>query len=101
MPERDTEPRDSERVRDSEHTTVIHSDRDGGGGGGMIVALVLLVLLAALLFFLFGGGLGGGDEGDVNVNVDAPELTVPDVEIPDVNVTLPEPAEEGGNDSAQ
>lgn len=89
-----------ERLRDTERTTIIQSDRDRGGSGGVVLAVVAVIVLAVLLFMLFGGGLGrGGDEGDVNVNIDAPEVTVPDIEIPDVNVTLPETADGDGNSS--
>ena len=102
MDERDRD-RPSERVRDSEHTTVIHSDRDRGSGGGILAAIAVLLLVGVLLFFLFRGGLGaGGDEGDVNVNIGAPEVTMPevelpDVETPDVNVSMPETGEAEGN----
>lgn len=85
--------RDPDRVRDTERTTIIHTD-GGGGGGGLLLAVVVLILLAALLFFLFGGGLGrDSDEGDVNVNIDAPavpETQIPAIELPDVNVNVPD-----------
>lgn len=102
MDERDRD-RPSETVRDSEHTTVIHTDRDRGGGGGILAAVAVLLLAAVLLFFLFGGGFGrGGDEGDVNVNIGAPEVTMPQVELPDVdmpevNVAVPETGEAESN----
>lgn len=96
------EDRDTDKVRDTERTTIVHTDSDRGGGSGVLVALLVLVLLAVLLFFLFGGGLsGGGDEGDVNVNIEAPELTVPDIEVPDVNITLPETGGGDGNTANQ
>lgn len=95
------EDRDTDKVRDTERTTIVQTDGDRGGGG-LLVALLVLVLLVVLLFFLFGGGLtGGGEEGDVNVNVEAPELTVPDIEVPDVNITLPETGGGGGNTANQ
>ncbi len=94
------EDRDRESLRETERTTIIQTDGDRGGGSGVIIAIVVLLVLGVLLFLLFGGGLGGGgDEGDVNVNVEAPEITMPDVEVPDVNVTLPEVAEGDGNNS--
>ena len=92
-----TDPdRDRETVRDTERTTtVVHTDGDRGRGGGLIIAVVLIVALLALLFFLFGGGLNrAGDEVGVNVDVDAPELKVPDeikLDVPDkVEVELPD-----------
>lgn len=87
-----------ETDREIDRTTIIQSDGDRGGSSGAIVALVALLVIGVLLFLLFGRGLtGGGDEGDVNVNVAAPEISVPDVELPDVNVTLPESVEAEGN----
>jgi len=89
-----------ERLRETDRTTIIQTDRDRRGGSGALLAIVALLVLGVLLFLLFGGGLGrGGDEGDVNVNIDAPEITMPDVEVPDVNVTLPETGEGDGNSS--
>lgn len=87
------EDREPEKVRDTERTTIIHTDGDRGGGGGILLAVVALILLAALLFFLFGGGNLGrtADEGDVNVNIDAP------IEVPDVNVEVPPIEAPGGN----
>lgn len=86
--------RDPDRTRDTERTTIIHTDGGGGGGGGLLVAVVALILLGVLLFFLFGGGLGrDSDEGDVNVNIDSPD--VPAIEMPNVNVNVPE---SGGDD---
>lgn len=92
------EDRDPDRARDTERTTIIHTDGGGGGGGGLLVAVVALILLAALLFFLFGGGLGrDSDEGDVNVNIDSPE--VPAIEMPNVNVNMPDSPDSGPDDS--
>ncbi len=89
-----------ERLRETDRTTIIQTDRDRRGGNGTLLAIVALLVLGVLLFLLFGGGFGrGGDEGDVNVNIDAPEITMPDVEVPDVNVTLPEAGEGDGNSS--
>ena len=90
------EDRDRDTVRDTERTTIIQSDGDRGGGGGVVLALVALLVLGAVLFLLFGDGLGrGGDEGDVNVNIEAPEI-----DVPDINVTLPETVEGEGDGNA-
>ncbi len=87
--------REPDNVRETErNTTIIHTDSDRSGGGGMLVALVILVLLAALLFYLFSGGFGRtADEGDINVNIEAPDLTVPEVQLPAVDA----PPSDGGN----
>jgi hypothetical protein len=93
--------RDPERViieepapRVERETTVIHTG-DRGGGGGLIAAIVLLIVVAVGAFLLFGGGLEKAtDEIDVNVNVDAPK-----VELPDIDIDAPEPSNPpaGGN----
>lgn len=78
--------RDPEPIRETERTTVVHTDGDRGRGGGVIIAVILLIAVLALLFFLFGGNLNrAADEVGVNVNVDAPK-----VEVPDLNVNLPD-----------
>ena len=78
---------DRERVRDSDRTTIVTSDR-GGRGAGTLVAVLLVIVLLVVLFLLFGDRLRGTAEDvevpqeiDVNVNVEAPELRLPDVEI--------------------
>ena len=87
------EDREPENIRDTERTTIIHTDGDRRGGGGVLLGVVALILLAALLFFLFGGNLGRqAAEGDVNVNIDAP------IDVPDVNVDLaPSEAPDGNS----
>lgn len=85
-----TDPdRDRETVHETHRTTVVDTSGGGRRGGGLAIALVLIVALLALLFFLFGGGLNrAADEVGVDVNVDAPK-----VEVPDVNVKIPEKIE--------
>ncbi|MDT9597884.1 hypothetical protein [Sphingosinicella rhizophila] len=97
--DRDREPVRPEPIRETERTTVIQTDR-GRGGGGIMIAIILLIAVLALLFFLFGGDLtGGADKGDINVNVEAPELKLPDVDlkVPDVDIDVNnEPSENKG-----
>ena len=70
---------DRERVRETDRTTVVTSDGGGRGGSGWIVAVLLLIVVLAVLFFLFGGGLNrAADEVGVNVNVEAPDISLPD-----------------------
>lgn len=75
-------------------TTVVTGD--GGGGGGLIAAVVLLLVVAVLAFLFFSGTFNrAADEVGVNVNVETPEVKLPDI---DVNVPPPasqpsEPAE--------
>ena len=67
-------------------TTVISTD-GGGGSGGTIAAILVLLILAVLAFLYFNGSLGGAaDETNLNVNIDAPNVEVPDK----IEVDLPE-----------
>lgn len=91
------EPREpgheGERVRETERTTIVHSDGGRrGGGAGILTAVLIALLLIVLLFFLFRGGFDGPeDEVGVNVDVDAPELSVPEIQVPDkIEVDVPD-----------
>ena len=66
------------------HTTVVSTGGDRGGGGGTLLAVVLLVAALVVLFLLFGRGLIGGAGDDLNVNVDvkAPDVTLPQADPP-------------------
>ena len=76
-----------------ERETTVISTGDGGGGGA-VVAIVVVLLLGLLAFLYFGGYLGrAADSTDINVNVEAPK-----VEVPDVDINLPPPSQpESGN----
>jgi len=66
-------------------TTIIQTGERRGGGSGVIIAIVLLAILAALAFVYFSGGLRrAAEDVNVNVNVGAPEL-----KLPDINITPP------------
>lgn len=84
-----TDPdRDREPVHETDRTTIVHTG-GRGGGGGVIVAIVAILALLVLLYLFFGGGLNrAADEVGVNVNVDAPKI-----EVPDVNIKIPEKIE--------
>ncbi|HYW17623.1 MAG TPA: hypothetical protein VE891_15900 [Allosphingosinicella sp.] len=100
------EPIARETVRDTERTTIIQTggDRDRGGGG-VILAVVLLLALLALLYFLFSGSFNrAADSVGVNVNVEAPKVDMPNIEMPDkIELKVPEEIEVttdgGGNKS--
>ena len=92
-----TDPdRERETVRDTERTTtVIQTDSDRGGGGGVLLAVLVIIVLLAVLYFVFSGSFNrAADNVGVNVNVEAPKVDMPDVnikvpdkiEIPDVDV---------------
>ena len=57
----------------------------GGGDGGtnvlLIVVVLLLVGLIAWFMFMRGGEGGGEGGGDTEINVEAPEIDVPDVNV--------------------
>mgnify|MGYP004492444787 CR=1 FL=1 len=104
-PDRDREiPR--ETVRDTERTTIIQTD--GGrdrGGGGVILAVVLILALLAVLYFVFSGSFNrAADEVGVNVNVEAPKVDVPSVELPDkIELEVPDKIDvttDGGGNKA-
>ena len=97
---------DRERVeveperRVERETTDINTGESRGGGGGLIAAIVLLLVVVVLLFLFFGGYFErAADEVGVNVNVDAPEVTVPDVEVPEVDIDVTPPSDDGGDGS--
>ena len=79
---------DREHIRETDRTTTVVTDGgDRGGGSGWIIAIIVLIALLALLWFLFGGNLNrAADEVGVNVNVEAPEVKVPD----NVKIEVPE-----------
>lgn len=80
----DEPERPVERPVDRE-TTIIQTGERNGGGGGVVAAIVALFVLGALAFFFFGGYFEkAADEMNVNVNVEAPN-----VELPDINIEPP------------
>jgi hypothetical protein len=83
-PDREREiPR--ETVRDTERTTIIQTGGGGDrGGGGVILAVVLILALLAILYFVFSGSFNrAADSVGVNVNVEAPKVEMPSVDMPD------------------
>jgi len=95
---------DSER--DSERTTIVTSDGDGRGSAAIVlVVVVLIVILLAALFF--GGAFNRGEERELNVDINTPDVnvivpqtqvpvvTVPEVQVPsNVNVNMATPPTE-------
>jgi hypothetical protein len=63
------------------HTTVV-STGGGRGGGGTLLAVLLLVVALVVLFLVFGRGLLDGQDVNVNVGVDAPDVELPKVDPP-------------------
>jgi hypothetical protein len=65
------------------HTTVVSTGGDRGGGGTLL-AVVLLVAALVVLFLLFGRGLlsSAGDDLNVNVDVKAPDVNLPEAPPP-------------------
>jgi hypothetical protein len=90
-PDRDREPvHDTERTT----TTVVQTDGGRGGGGGVLLAVVVILVLLAVLYFVFSGSFNrAADDVGVNVNVEAPKVAVPDVnlKVPDkIEVNVPD-----------
>ena len=65
-----------------ERETTIVTSGGGGSGGGTIVAILVILVVAVLLFLYFGGYLNRNSDGvDLNVNIDAPKVELPDIDI--------------------
>ena len=97
MDERDRVEIEPER-RVERETTVINTG-ERSAGGGLIAAIVLLLVVAVLAFLFFSGSFNqAADEVGVNVNVDAPDVTIPEVEVPDVDIDVT-PSDDGGGNS--
>lgn len=80
------DPRPVER-----ETTIIQTGERGSGGA--IAAIIALVVLGVLAFLFFGGYLQkAADEVNVDVNVAAPEIDLPDVTIETPPAAPAEPA---------
>jgi hypothetical protein len=74
-----SDPRDDDPVR---HETTVISTGERRGGGGAIVAIVVVLILGLAAFLFFGGYMRRvADKTDVNVNVSAPNIQLPDVQI--------------------
>ena len=88
MDERDRVEVEREPPRVERETTVINTG-ERRGGGGALAAVVLLLAVVVILFLFFGGFLqDAADETDINVNVDAPQI-----EVPDINLDVAPPSE--------
>jgi len=75
-----SDPRDDEPTR---HETTVIQTGERRGGGGAIVAIVVVLILGLIAFLFFGGYLRRvADKTDVNVNVAAPNIELPDVQVP-------------------
>lgn len=71
-----------EEDRPVTHETTVINTGGGGGSGGTIVALLVVAVLAIGAFLFFGGYLeSAADDLNVNVNVAAPKIELPDVTI--------------------
>ena len=85
-----TDPdRTPETVRETERTTTVVDTGGDRGGGGLLLAVLVILVLLAVLYFVFSGSFNrAADEVGVNVNVEAPK-----VDVPDVNVKVPDKIE--------
>ena len=90
-----TDPdRERETVRDTERTTTVIQTGGDRGRGGLLLAVILILVLLVVLYFVFSGSFNrAADEVGVNVNVEAPKVAVPDVDlnVPDkIEVKVPD-----------
>ena len=82
-------PGDHEHVTPVQPTTerqVIVTSGGDGGGAGWLIALIVLVVLIIGGIFLYQAVVESADEvsdGELDVNVDAPEDEDPDVVVPE------------------
>jgi len=73
-----------------ERETVVVDTGSRGGGGGAIAAILVILVLGILAFLFFGGYFGhGANKGDVNVN-----LNLPQVNLPPIHVDSPSPPQQ-------
>lgn len=88
---------EQERPVEVERETTVINTGNGGGGGG-IIALVVVLIAAAVIAFLFFNGYfeRAADEVGVNVNVEAPDVKMPDINI-DTGKGDSQPAETPAN----
>lgn len=71
-----------ERPVEVERETTIISTGGDRGSGGVVAAVVVLAVIAVLAFLFFGGYFErAADEVGVNVNVEAPDVKMPDINI--------------------
>jgi len=76
--------------REVERETVVVTGGRGGGGGGAIAGILVILVIAVLAFLYFSGYLQrAADKTDINVNVTAPKI-----ELPDVRIETPPPAQQ-------
>jgi hypothetical protein len=98
-----TDPdRQPETVRDVERTTTVVSTGGDRGGGGALLAVIVIIVLLAVLYFVFNGTFNrAANDVGVNVNVEAPKIDVPDVnlKVPDkIEVKAPDIDVKSGGD---
>lgn len=80
-------------------TVVVDTDRDRGSGGAIAAILVILVI-GVLAFLFFGGYLQkAADETNINLNVGAPKIELPDIRIDNPAPAAPAPAPATTNQS--
>lgn len=75
------------------HETTVINTGERRGGGGTVIAIVLVLILATLAFLYFGGYLQRAAKStNINVNVAAPKI-----DLPDINIERPKSEPPAGN----
>ena len=71
-----------EPERQVTHETTVINTGERRGGGGTVIAVVLVLIVATLAFLYFGGYLQRAAKStNINVNVAAPKIDMPDLHI--------------------
>ena len=84
-----------------ERETVVVNSGSRGGGGAIVAVLVVLVL-AVLAFLFFGGYLGSASKkGDINVNVDLPQVNLPPIHVDNPAPAQPQQQQPATNQSGK
>lgn len=76
----------------AERETVVVDSGSRGGGVGAIAAILVILVLGILAFLFFGGYFGNANKGDMNVNVNLPEVNLPPVHVDNPAPTQQAPA---------
>lgn len=92
MDERDRVEGEPPRVE--RETTVIHTG-ERSGGGGTVMLVVLLIAVVGLVLYLISSGVFDrtGEDVNVNVSIDAPDLSLPEIAPPQRPAPAPAPAD--------
>jgi len=73
---------------------VVEGNRPPSRGPALLVALLVIIVIAVIAFFALGGDAEVDDDGDVNI--EAPDVELPDIDVNVDNSDTPDVNVEGG-----